>query len=466
MSTHKVIFITVGETSVARSLLRTGFWTTVRAHKEIQVVLLAAADLHASIQDEFAGENVVVEVAPLYQPRFFEKVLFFLERNGFQSGTNKIMQHRARELGESRIPVWVKEMICFLMQHAPFLHRIVRFSELRIYPVPCVKTLFDTYQPSLVLATIIVNSDTDVPILREARRRGIQTIGMVRGWDNLTTYGIVRVLPDDFFAQNEFVSEKAQELHGIEKRHISVVGTPAFDIYRRIELDMSREKYCANLGIDPSKEIILYAAIGDFLFPQEGEMADVFERLIDSGRITDNAVVVFRAHPAFKSPLERMRSLRHVIPDRKADYRGNDLRQWDMKDESNAHLVNSIRHASVVVTAGSTMMIEAALCGKPVITVGFDPGSQERYWFSIARWVEMAVHIVDLLRTRGVRVAHSRDELAIKVSLYLQDPSQDTDYRQRLVERFVGPHRGDAGSEIARQMLATLRRVGNTSVMR
>jgi len=115
---------------------------------------------------------------------------------------------------------------------------------------------------------------------------------------------------------------------------------------------------------------VLYGAMGDFLFPNEGGIADVFERLVDDGAFVEPIQVVYRAHPRFQSPLEKMKRMHHVIPDRGATYFGDKLAGFEMEDADERHLINSLYHADVVVTAGSTFAMDAAVFDKPIVCVG------------------------------------------------------------------------------------------------
>lgn len=454
-TTQKTLIVTLPETVVARNILRTDFFPTLKEQKGLRIVLLTTPDMEAAFREEFRGENIFVESLFPQRPRLGEKILAFFARNGMVTGTNTLMQHRSYENGESKIHPWVKWCIGKLFERMRLLRTLLRALELRIPPTKEVVSVFDRHNPDLLFSTVCLNIDIDIPLLREARRRGVYTVGMVRGWDNLTTYGILRILPDQFFAQNPFLASQVIALHDMQPTRVSIVGTPFLDLYLQKEFYQTREEYCAELGIDPSSRILLYAAIGDFLFPKEGEIAEVLESLIETDMVPKNCIALFRAHPAFSSPMERMRSLVHVIPERSAEYKTDVLHQWDMKHKHTVHLINTIRHAAVVITAGSTMMIEGAVLDRPVITVAFDGRSKERYWFSIARFHDMATHIVNLIKTGGVRVAHSPEDLGSQIREYCANPTLDSEARKRLAERFAGP--SGAGERMATGLLGILK---------
>ena len=47
-----------------------------------------------------------------------------------------------------------------------------------------IDLLYDKYSPDLVFSTIVINDAFDVPILREAKKRNIRTVGAIRSWDS------------------------------------------------------------------------------------------------------------------------------------------------------------------------------------------------------------------------------------------------------------------------------------------
>ncbi len=437
---QKTLFITVSESSVVRNYLRSDFLQEVLSSSQVRVVLVAPATKVEEYRRAFGSGRVLIEPLPPPQVSRGEKLLAFLARSGFVSGTQIIVQHRTYVQGESALPSLPKQILALLLGAFPWARALLRRLELTIKPSEPLARLFETYKPDLVCSTVLLDEPVDVPVMREATRRAVPTVGLLRGWDNLTTYGLVRILPSRMVVYNDFMREKAIELHGMRPQDVAVVGTPAFDADAHPERALSREAYCDALGIDPSKKIILYAAIGDYLFPKEGEIAAVFERLIEQDELPKDSVVVFRAHPAFTSPLERMRGMKYVVPERTPEP------------------LNALCHAAVVVTAASSMMIEGAMLDKPIITVAFDGLSREPYWFSIARFHDTAVHILALLKMGGVRVVHSPLELAAAVREALGSPGLRAEGRARIVERFAGPNRGHAAKalgELVRTMLVS-----------
>lgn len=433
----KNIFITVGERSVLRNILHTSFFNTLKsALSGIQIVLVVAPALEEECRKEFETHDVRIEVLARTPISSFERLCASMARNGLYTGTNDVMQRRAWYAGEGRVPPVVKRVFGKTIGRAT--RGLVRRLELMIPPHQSIERLFLRYQPSMFFSTVITNPTTDIPLLREAKRRRIPVAGMVRSWDNLTSAGYLRFLPDIYFAQNEYLSQTAERLHGFPRTHTRVVGLPHYDWYKDSSLIVSREEFCKTAGLDPRKALLMYGAIGEFLFPREAQMAEVLERLIAAGSIQTPVQALFRPHPAFPMSLESMRSLQHVVAET------GDL-------SSLSHLINTLYHADVIITAGSTLMIDAPCFDKPVVTVAFDGLEKEANdWFSTARFYDHFTHIQVLIeKTKGVRITRSPAELATEINAYLTNPTRDKKERARIVSLFASPYDGHAGERLA-----------------
>ena len=104
-----------------------------------------------------------------------------------------------------------------------------------------------------------------------------------------------------------------------------------------------------------------------------------------------------------------------------------------------------LRQSDVLLTEYSTLVIEAAIFDKPIINVGF---GRYRNTNKPISYLETFTHIQRILKTQASRNAYSFDDLCKMLSLYLQDPSQDRQYRTVLAEQEVEINKGYAGRAI------------------
>ncbi len=454
----KTIFITSGEPVIARFFLRSGLLSILAGNPSLRVVLLvpeAEVDKYAS---EFKSEKVIIAGVSKILPTFWGRLLLFMSRLAFRTVTNTHTRMREHYfLKKNIIPVLVKEFLSRLLGHIRILQNLVRWGELQVASTPQLSKLFAKYQPSLVYATVIVNDQFDIPILLEAKRRGIKTAASTRNWDNFTTFGFILMLPDFLLLQNEFLAEQAERLHGMPKDRIKVVGFPHFDWYKEQKLIEPREVFCRKLGIDPAKKIVLYGAMGDWLFLHEGEIAKVFEELMEQGSINQKATMIFRAHPAFLSPLERMKKLKHVVLDKVFGQRFDTVGDPATDQADLAHFVNSLYHSDIVVTAASTVGLDAVVLGKPLISVSFDGKSKPVYWLSCERFQDHFAHWIDFMKCGGARRVNSQEEFASAINLYLGDREKDAAGRECIRKRFATFSDGKSTERLAAALVSFLK---------
>ncbi|MSR85683.1 hypothetical protein EXS71_04615 [Candidatus Uhrbacteria bacterium] len=143
-----------------------------------------------------------------------------------------------------------------------------------------------------------------------------------------------------------------------------------------------------------------------------------------------------------------MKRLHHVMPERKATYQEG-LSGFEMEEADEHHLINSIYHADLVMTAGSTFAIDAAVFDKPIICIAFDGTAKNvPYWVSVKRFYDCYTHFEALLETGGVRLASSPEQLAVEMNRALDHPSLEKNERKKIIELLVAPFDGHASERL------------------
>lgn len=451
----KTIFIAARVPVVVRYFLRSGLLPLLKKDGALRIVFVVPQNRRELYAKEFGKDAEIIGV-PVMPHSFAARFLLFCSHIGLDVSTNTLIRLREHIVdGRNAAITRFKGLLTHALHNSNLFKKIIRDLETRISPVPELAHAFETYPPSLVFSTALMDDAFDIPVLREAKRRGIRTVAVGRNWDNFVTYGVTLLLPDWLLAQNQFLVETAVQFQAMPEKKIRIIGFPHFDWYGKKELLQTREEFCRELGIDSAKKIILYGAMGDFLFKHEGEIANTFDELMESGKIREPAIMVFRKHPAFASPLERMQAMRHVVPDTARAER------WSTGDpaadfEDLKHFINSLYHSDIVVTAASTVGMEAAIFDKPVISAAFEKTSTP-YWLSAQRFRDHFYHWEELMKCGGVRKADSPQEFADAINGYLENPRRDAEGRACVRERFVGPCDGKATERLAQSLAALAR---------
>jgi hypothetical protein len=125
---------------------------------------------------------------------------------------------------------------------------------------------------------------------------------------------------------------------------------------------------------------------------------------------------------------------------------GEDLGYYsgeDMPEKS-----SMMAHSDVFVTVYSTMVVETAIHGRPIVSLCLDtPGgwkTPRKYSLPLSEIGNWPTH--ERFRNAGAgKVAYSREQLAGAVNAYLEDPNADQDHRDAFVRREVTYTDGSAG---------------------
>jgi hypothetical protein len=359
------------------------------------------------------------ELAPaLRQARDY--VRFFDPR---YAGATKLAQ-RAASNTPTRIRMWLDRAI--VRRHWHTVARLLAAAE-AVIPSDRLFELYIKYeQPDLVLVTPLVDYGSYQPdYVKSAHRLGVPVVFLPFSWDNLTNRGLVRVEPDRVLVWNDLQRAEAVEMQGIPPARVVVVGAARFDDFFGMRPSTSREAFCRSVGLVPDRPFILYVCSAAFVAPQE---VDFVGRWIGEIRRAGDPLVsacgiLIRPHPV------------HARQWRGVDLTGlRDAAVWTAKETMNADqgLFDSLHHASAVVGLNTSAMIEAAIVGKPVLSllVSDFSGGQEQ-----------TLHFHYLRAQNGGPLYEARDfESHIgQLATALRSGGVEHDRSPRFLERFVRP---------------------------
>jgi hypothetical protein len=250
----------------------------------------------------------------------------------------------------------------------------------------------------------------------------------VKSWDNLSSKSLIRPVPDRVFVWNGVQREEAIELHSIPSERVVVTGAQCFDEWFDWP-PRPRDEFSRRVGLDPERPFVLYACSVpwtgqsevDFVRRWVGVLRQAGDGLADAG-------VLVRPHP--KRPLDWVDADLSDLPD-VVVFPEHGHAPTD--DESKADYFDSIYHSEAVVGLNTSAMIEAAVVGRPVLTI-LDP--------EFERVQGGTLHFRYLLEVGGglLRVAHTLEEHAEQLAEALADADDGRRPSAVFVEEFVRPH--------------------------
>lgn len=311
----------------------------------------------------------------------------------------------------------------------PFFQPILRFLNYLLLPSDNFYRLFRTYQPSLVFSTDVQN-ELDIGLMEEAKRFSVRTVGMVRSWDNLTSKGILRCVPDVLLVGNEVMKHEAVAIQGILSEKVAVVGVPHYDRYFKHET-IPKKLLEEKIGLPPESRFVLFAPTGN-RYISDNTVDEYIFKLIEKELPPGWSLVVRLPPTDMVQGIETGLSSARIKIYRPGENFGT-VKTTELSRHDDALLVAMLREAGVVVTGPSTLCIDAAIFDVPVILVGFDGESNRPYLESTRRYYDYN-HFDAVKASGGVRIAGSPEEFKTLLHGYINNKSLDRDGRRTLVQ--------------------------------
>lgn len=207
-------------------------------------------------------------------------------------------------------------------------------------------------------------------LVRWARRRGVPTVGLQGNWDCFNLKQMLAA-PDHFLVWGEQSWYFARILQEMPHASLHVIGSQRHDAYFRNPPERAAAR--KHLGLDPNAPTVLFCGvIGAF---DELALLKDLEAAVDRGDLPRDLVVLYKPHPRttihrageeFAAP-----GFRHV---RLIGFGGRN--NWNTLE----YYPILLRAVDAVLSPYSTMGLEAALCGRPALCLGFHSDAGLPYW--------------------------------------------------------------------------------------
>jgi hypothetical protein len=310
----------------------------------------------------------------------------------------------------------------------------------RVIPVarPLTRFLDEQNPDALLVSPLIEVASEQVDLVRAAQARGIPTAVLIASWDNLTNKGDIRVPPDLVVVWNEAQKHEAVEFHRVPAERVVVTGSQAFDRWFDRTPGRDRSAFCEMVGLPKNKPFVLFVGSSVFISRANVEVPFVRRwiealRSSSTGAMRDLGVLI-RPHPYNGAQWAD------------ADLSGlGDVAVWprgkhNPVDEANrTDFFDSMYHSEAVVGINTSAMIEAAIIGRPVLSVLAPEFSGTQ---------EGTLHFHHLLPENGgfLRVATTLDAHLDQLAAVLREPEAVRQELAGFVRSFIRPQGLDRAS--------------------
>ena len=341
-----------------------------------------------------------------YMPRRWLRRRFriasYVERSSWSTYGHKLTSRQTSPAQRLEVALYRR-----LLRDGRSLEDAGRALEWRLPPKRSATDIIRERRPDVLVNGTFIHDANDVELAKAARRAGVPILGVPVSWDTLTSKGGFLVRPDALAVWGDDTRRHAVEYHGFTPDQVHVTGPPHFDIYGPTWPAESRERFLARHGIDPRKRVLLFAGTTVTYWADEPAQVRALSRLIEKGELAD-CVIWYRPHPR--------RSYAHMaeflgLPGVHVD--GSLLASkragvgFSTAREDLAHYRGLIDACDGVIAAFSTMIIEAALMGKPSLVVAFGLGEGPDRVVQHADYE----HMRDVVSTPGISLVRGMPEL-------------------------------------------------------
>ncbi len=433
----------------------------------MEVILLTDDAIRGEVRERYGRERLTVEGLRLDQANDYERNvlpevqwwLHFLRRVGGSQRINTeamdsyIDQVAVEQPNRRRLLMPLAWLAIALLRRSRLARRALAWSQQR-FRSDLYTDLFAEYEPDLIVSST-PGWRADRYLLREAHAAGIPTATVIVGWDNPSSYSIPGARVDDAICWSEVQQRELVLGSDWPPENVHIGGIPIYDGYLTGRWRLDRERYFEQHELDPNRKLLSYAC--SFVsFSPNIQNVEALAELVEGGKLADPCQLLVRLHPnhfldvhLFENERERIRALardsRHVhvvepvpIGGSLGRYSGEDM------DEK----ASMLAHADVFLTVYSTMVVEAAVHDRPVVSVCLDHpqgwDAPRKYTLPLSEIGGWPTH--ERFRESGAgQVTTNLEELCEAINHYLRHPEADEAARWAFVQREITFTDGSAG---------------------
>lgn len=451
----KTILIPIFHGHIARNILRTDVLKFLATAPNVRVVLVVPDFKRDLYEKEFGRENVIVVASPKIQyskleRRFRSLYYFFIDTE-----TVRIIQQEQFWITKKYVRYWYARFMTLLLGHIRLLRQLVRFLDEYFVKDTLFTKIFDEQKPDVVFIPSITSDDEGL-VFRQARARNIPVVAMIRSWDNITVNkGNMRLMPEKLLVHSTIMKPETAHFADIPEERIEVVGMSHFDYYTN-DARIPREEFFRKVGGNSSMKTVYFMPIGLSDQAQDKEMLGFMENILKTEPRLKNTQLMLSAHPNTDKQIDYAAPGTIVIKfPGVIHYPGGKLTDREITKEDMELMASAIYHADLVVNYQGTTSLDAAAFDKPVINIAFDEAPNKPYLKSVRRFYDFT-HYLPLMRSGGVKIAWTKEELSGLMADYIEHPEQDRQNRRVMLEEQGGVCGGKASEQTANAILSLL----------
>ena len=281
------------------------------------------------------------------------------------------------------------------------------------------------FSPDLVVASsAIMPFSRETDYLKAAQYLQMPTVVVIPSWDNLTTKGMLQVIPDRLLVWNDRLGAEATALHFVPESKVVATGALKFDPWFEIKPVLDRKTVCAKLGIEPDADYFIYLCSSEFIAGSAeqdvvGEIALQMEKAFECRKLR----LLVRPHPQNMSPW------RQCLGGGTAVLWSDSLQAMGV-DDTVFDFFHALYFSRGVVGVNTSAFIETAIVDKPCIALATEQFSATQ------SEIPHFQHLVDF---EFLDVASSIPQVVEAMRRLLEGGDTKVVARRRFVREFIRP---------------------------
>ena len=444
----------------------------------VEVVLLTDEALIDDIQTRFGQPGLIIESLRLKECQTYYKSeqnsiqwwLDFLRRAGasnkinLQAVDSYIQQVYSEAHARRKMFFPLMNGVCEVLRYSKTARK--NLVKLQAHFTPQIyKDLLEKYKPHLVLSST-PGWRYDRYILRQAAAYGIQTASVIIGWDNTSSYSLPGAQVEKITCWSEIQKDELVLGSDWSPQRVHIGGIPSYDGYFKRSWVIPKEQYYRMHGLDENRALIAHAC--SFVsFSPNIQNIQALAALVANDELAKPAQLLIRLHPNHFMQVERFVAERKDILQLAKEFKhvhvvhpkplggGGSFGYYsgeDMPEKS-----SMMAHADVFTTVYSTMLVEAAIHDKPVLSVCIDSkeGWKGKFTLPLSKIGGWPTHS-RYLEAKAGKLAQNTEELKKALNESLENPNIQQQQRKSFVQQECTYTNGTAGKRTAEIILSWL----------
>ncbi|MCE6988670.1 CDP-glycerol glycerophosphotransferase family protein [Dyadobacter sp. CY323] len=241
----------------------------------------------------------------------------------------------------------------------------------------------------------------------------IRSMAMVISWDNLTSKGMMNANHEYVLVWNQLMAAEYHRFYnafGFPAK-VCITGIPRFDRYFETSNDTrSKKDFCRQFQIPETHKIILFATSARKHFRSQMLIA---KHVIEYLQLHTDLTLVIRCHP--DDPIDAYQQLaepriRIWHPGNRTYLNARTFSDWLPPFDFLHSLHEMLRNCDTCIQVASTIRLDAAACGKPIISIAYDDPEDTPYTESVRRLYDYS-HQLPLNQLHVDTMVHRKQQL-------------------------------------------------------